>query len=117
LWAALSAHQLSLPLLDLRACWVGAVSAAGAVGLPAVAAVLAVGLAMMGALGAADDRPGAGGRSAGVALAVELDHHAGAQGGVLLQELTAAAERGIQRIHSTHHLAFSFLRYCDLSPW
>jgi hypothetical protein len=39
------------------------------------------------------------------------------KGGVLLQELTAAAERGIQRIRSIHHLAFSFLRYCDLSLW
>jgi transposase len=34
-----------------------------------------------------------------------------------LQEVTAAAERGIQRIRSTHWLAFSFLRHCGLSLW
>jgi len=35
-----------------------------------------------------------------------------------LDEVIAAAERGIQRIrHHTHHLAFSFLRYCGLSLW
>jgi transposase len=34
-----------------------------------------------------------------------------------LAEVTAAAERGIQRIRSTHWLAFSFLRHCGLSLW
>jgi transposase len=34
-----------------------------------------------------------------------------------LAEVTAAAERGIQRIRGTHHLAYSFLRYCGLSLW
>jgi transposase len=34
-----------------------------------------------------------------------------------LQEVTAAAERGIQRIRSTHHLPYSFLRRCGLSLW
>jgi transposase len=34
-----------------------------------------------------------------------------------LQEVTAAAERGIQRIRSTHHLPYSFLRHCGLSLW
>jgi putative transposase len=34
-----------------------------------------------------------------------------------LQEVTAAAERGIQRIRQTHHLAYSFLRHCGLSLW
>jgi hypothetical protein len=34
-----------------------------------------------------------------------------------LDEVTAAAERGIQRIRQTHHLAYSFLRYCGLSLW
>jgi len=34
-----------------------------------------------------------------------------------LQEVTAAAERGIQRIRSTHWLAYSFLRHCGLSLW
>jgi hypothetical protein len=33
-----------------------------------------------------------------------------------LQEVTAA-ERGIQRIRSTHHLPYSFLRHCGLSLW
>jgi putative transposase len=34
-----------------------------------------------------------------------------------LDEVIAAAERGIQRIRQTHHLAFSFLRCCGLSLW
>jgi transposase len=34
-----------------------------------------------------------------------------------LEEVTAAAERGIQRIRSTHWLAYSFLRHCGLSLW
>jgi hypothetical protein len=37
--------------------------------------------------------------------------------GDTLEEVVAAAERGIQRIRSTPHLAFSFLRYCGLSLW
>jgi transposase len=37
--------------------------------------------------------------------------------GDTLEEVTAAAERGIARIRATHHLAFSFLRYCGLSLW
>lgn len=37
--------------------------------------------------------------------------------GDTLQEVIAAAERGIQRIRQTHHLAYSFLRYCGLSLW
>ena len=32
-------------------------------------------------------------------------------------EVIAAAERGIQRIRDTHHLAYSFLRHCGLSLW
>ena len=35
--------------------------------------------------------------------------------GDTLDDVTAAAERGIRRIRATHHLAFSFLRYCGLS--
>jgi DDE superfamily endonuclease len=38
-------------------------------------------------------------------------------GGESLEEVTAAAERGVQRIRGTPHLAFSFLRYCGLSLW
>src|SRR5512132_3294794 len=52
--------------------------------MAALAALLAVASALVGALGAAHDRPGAGGRPAGAAFAVELDHDLGAQGGVLL---------------------------------
>jgi transposase len=37
--------------------------------------------------------------------------------GDTLDEVTAAAERGIQRIRSSHWLAFSFLRHCGLSLW
>ena len=34
-----------------------------------------------------------------------------------LEEVTAAAERGVQRIRHTHQLPFSFLRRCGLSLW
>jgi transposase len=34
-----------------------------------------------------------------------------------LEEVTAAAERVVQRIRNTHHLAYSFLRHCGLSLW
>ena len=34
-----------------------------------------------------------------------------------VQEATAAAQHGIQRIRQTHHLAYSFLRHCGLSLW
>jgi transposase len=37
--------------------------------------------------------------------------------GDTLEEVTKAAERGIQRIRDTHHLAYSFLRHCGLSLW
>ncbi len=37
--------------------------------------------------------------------------------GDTLEEVVAAAERGIQRIRRTPHLPFSFLRYCGLSLW
>jgi DNA invertase Pin-like site-specific DNA recombinase len=34
-----------------------------------------------------------------------------------LDDIIAAAERGIHRIRHTHHLPFSFLRHCGLSLW
>ena len=37
--------------------------------------------------------------------------------GDTLDDVIAAAERGIQRIGRTPHLAYSFLRYCGLSIW
>jgi hypothetical protein len=37
--------------------------------------------------------------------------------GDTLDDVIAAAERGIDRIRHTHHLPFSFLRHCGLSPW
>jgi putative transposase len=37
--------------------------------------------------------------------------------GDTLDDVTAAAERGIQRIRGTPHLALSFLRHCGLSLW
>jgi transposase len=37
--------------------------------------------------------------------------------GDTLEEVTAAAERGVQRIRRTHHLPYSFLRHCGLSSW
>jgi transposase len=44
---------------------------------------------------------------------VELANLAGGT----LEEVTAAAERGVQRIRHTHHLAYSFLRHSGLSLW
>ena len=32
-------------------------------------------------------------------------------------DVVAAANRGIQRIRHTHHLAYSFLRHCGLALW
>ena len=37
--------------------------------------------------------------------------------GDTLEEVVAAAERGIQRIRQAHHLPFSFLCHCGLSLW
>jgi hypothetical protein len=37
--------------------------------------------------------------------------------GDTLNDIITAAERGIQRIRDTHHLAYSFLRHCGLSLW
>jgi len=37
--------------------------------------------------------------------------------GDTLHEVIVAAERGVQRIRDTHHLAYSFLRHSGLSPW
>ena len=44
---------------------------------------------------------------------VELANRAGDT----LNDVITAAERGIQRIRDTHHLAYSFLRHCGLSLW
>jgi transposase len=37
--------------------------------------------------------------------------------GDTLEDVAAAAERGVQRIRYTQHLAYSFLRHCKLSLW
>ena len=37
--------------------------------------------------------------------------------GDTLNDVITAAERGIQRIRDTHHLADSFLRHCGLALW
>jgi DDE superfamily endonuclease len=37
--------------------------------------------------------------------------------GDTLNDVITAAERGVQRIRDTHHLAYSFLRHCGLSLW
>jgi DDE superfamily endonuclease len=37
--------------------------------------------------------------------------------GDTLNDVITAAERGIQRIRHTHHLAYSFLRHCGPSLW
>jgi transposase len=34
-----------------------------------------------------------------------------------LEDVVAAAERGIHRIRATHHLAYAFLRHCGLPLW
>jgi len=44
---------------------------------------------------------------------VELANLAGGT----LHDVIAAAERGVQRIRHTHHLAYSFLRHSRLSLW
>jgi hypothetical protein len=59
----------------------GALDLAGPVTL---AALLAIGLAAVGALGAAGDRPGPRAGLGGVAFAVQLHHHPSAQGRVVL---------------------------------
>jgi hypothetical protein len=62
----------------------GAIGPSGAVGVAAVGAAGALAGQPVAALGPSDDRPGAGGGPAGVAFAVQLDHHVGTQDGVLL---------------------------------
>jgi hypothetical protein len=37
--------------------------------------------------------------------------------GNTLDDVVAAAERGVQRNRHTHHLAFSFLRHRGLALW
>jgi hypothetical protein len=37
--------------------------------------------------------------------------------GDTLDDVITAAERGVQRIRDTHHLAYSFLRHCGLGLW
>jgi hypothetical protein len=80
---AISGHRHHAALLRLVGS-AGAVAAGGTVGLPALATAVTVAGVAVGAFGAADDRPGAGGGLAGAAFAVQLDHDVGAQGGVLL---------------------------------
>ena len=69
-----------LPLLGL----LGPAGAVGSVGVTAVGAAGALASQSVGAVGPSNDRPGPGGGLAGVAFAVQLDHHVGAQDGVLL---------------------------------
>jgi hypothetical protein len=61
-----------------------AVAAGATVGLPALVTALTVAGVAVGAFGAADDRPDAGGGLADAAFAVQFDHDVGAQGGVFL---------------------------------
>jgi hypothetical protein len=44
---------------------------------------------------------------------VELANLAGER----LDDVITAAERGVQRLRGTRHLAYSFLRHCGLSLW
>src|SRR4029453_7778021 len=66
-----------LPLLGL-------VGSVGSVGVAALGAAGALADQPVAAVGPSDDRPRPGGGLAGVAFAIELDHHIGAQGRVLL---------------------------------
>jgi hypothetical protein len=68
------------PLLGL----LGPADAVGSIGVAAVGAAGALVGQPVTAVGPSDDGPGAGGWLAGVAFAVQLDHHPGAQDGVLL---------------------------------
>jgi hypothetical protein len=70
---------------------------AGAVGLAALGTVLAVAAVVVGASGAANDRPGAAGRPAGAALAVQLDHDLRAQGAYSFSRRTQAPSSSAER--------------------
>ena len=69
-----------LPLLGL----VGSVGSVGSVGVAALGAAGALADQPVAAVGPSDDGLGPSSGLAGVAFAVQLDHHVGAQGGVLL---------------------------------
>jgi hypothetical protein len=64
--------------------FMGLAGAGGSVGLAAPAAARALVGQPVGAVGPPDDRPGPGVGLASPALAIEFDHHVGAQDGVLL---------------------------------
>ena len=64
--------------------------------MPALATALTVADMAVGAVGAADDRPGAGGGLAGAAFAVQLDDHVGTQGGVLLLAADPPVQLGLR---------------------
>jgi hypothetical protein len=70
---------------------------AGAAGLAALDTVLAVAAVVVGASGATDDRPGAAGRPAGAALAVQLDQDLRAQGAYSSSRRTQAASTSAER--------------------
>jgi hypothetical protein len=78
--AGISNHPLLFGLVGSA----GAVAAGGPVGPPALATALTVAGVAVSAFGPADDCPGARSWLAGMAFAVQLDDHVGAQGGVLL---------------------------------
>jgi hypothetical protein len=72
-----------LPLLGLMKS-AGAVGSAAAIGVATGGPAGALAGQPMAPIGSPDGRPGPGGWVAGAAFAVQLDHHVGAQDGVLL---------------------------------
>jgi hypothetical protein len=64
--------------------WERSAGTVDTVGVAAVGPAGALADQSVAAVGPADDRLGAGGGLAGMAFAVQLDHHVGAQDGVLL---------------------------------
>jgi hypothetical protein len=68
----------------------------GSVGVTAVGAAGALAGQPVAAVGPSDNGPGPGGGLAGVAFAVQLDHHVGSQGGVLLLPTDPRIQLGLR---------------------
>ena len=74
----------------------GAIGPTGTVDVAAVGAACALTGQPLAAVGPADDCPGPGGGLAGVAFAVQLDDHVGAQDGVLLLAADPLVQLGLR---------------------
>ena len=74
----------------------GSAGTVDTVGVAAVGTAGALTGQPVAAVGPSDDRPGPGGWLAGVAFAVQLDHHVGAQDGVLLVAADPLEQLGLR---------------------